>query len=34
MWFTDKWKEYRLLGGAAGEKKEVWGKYTYPLTSY
>ncbi len=29
MWFSDKWNDYRLLCGAAGEKKEVWGKYTY-----
>lgn len=29
MWFSDKWKEYRLLDGASGEKREVWGDYTY-----
>ena len=29
MWFSDKWKDYRLLNGAAGEKKEVWGRFTY-----
>ena len=29
MWIADKWKDYILISGSAGEKLEKWGKYTY-----
>ncbi len=27
MWCADKWKDYRLIDSAGGEKIEYWGKY-------
>ena len=27
MWLADKWKEYRLVDTAGGEKLEYWGDY-------
>ena len=27
MWLADKWKDYRLVDTASGEKLEYWGDY-------
>ena len=28
MWISDKWEDYKIIDASAGEKLELWGKYS------